>query len=274
MASGQGVVDLVRPDEAGAAEDQDAQLLHGRSVRRGAAAQAGQGCRGRETDEATAGRLHAPSCRGAAPARQSRPRIACGAQAFPQSVALPEGVMTDDASPALPAHIEATVQAIARLRTQHENRATPVERLLERLTAAIGRPAFLMWLVLIVVVWTLGNAWAARVGYPAPDPPPFPWLQGAISFLALSVTVIILTSQRRADQLAGLREQLTLELAILGEQKTAKVIDLLEEHRRDNPLIADRDDPEASDMAKPADPEAVLDAIATSPPEPESSPAS
>jgi uncharacterized membrane protein len=80
------------------------------------------------------------------------------------------------------------------------------------------------------------------------------------------VTVIILTTQRRADSLASLRAQLTLELAILGEQKTAKVIDLLEEHRRDNPLIANRHDPEASDMAKPADPEAVLEAIATTPP--------
>ena len=57
------------------------------------------------------------------------------------------------------------------------------------------------------------------------------------------------------------RELLTLELAILSEQKTAKVIQLLEEVRRDNPLIHDRVDREAEVMAQPADPQSVLDAI-------------
>jgi uncharacterized membrane protein len=52
-----------------------------------------------------------------------------------------------------------------------------------------------------------------------------------------------------------------LELAILSEQKTAKVIQLLEESRRDNPLIRSRVDQEAEAMAQPADPQSVLDAI-------------
>ena len=49
--------------------------------------------------------------------------------------------------------------------------------------------------------------------------------------------------------------------AILSEQKTAKVIELLEESRRDNPLIHNRVDQEADVMAKPADPKTVLEAI-------------
>jgi uncharacterized membrane protein len=53
---------------------------------------------------------------------------------------------------------------------------------------------------------------------------------------------------RREYQLAQLREQLTLELAILSEQKTAKVIQLLEESRRDNPHIRNRVDQEAEDQ--------------------------
>jgi uncharacterized membrane protein len=50
-----------------------------------------------------------------------------------------------------------------------------------------------------------------------------------------------------------------LQLALLGEQKTAKVIELLEEFRRDNPLIRNRVDQEAEDMAQLADPQRVLD---------------
>ena len=48
---------------------------------------------------------------------------------------------------------------------------------------------------------------------------------------------------------------------ILGERKTAKIIDLLEEMRRDNPLVRNRVDDTAAAMAKPADPGAVLSAI-------------
>ena len=47
----------------------------------------------------------------------------------------------------------------------------------------------------------------------------------------------------------------------MSEQKTAKVIQLLEESRRDNPLIHDRVDQEAEAMAQPTDPQSVLEAI-------------
>ena len=75
------------------------------------------------------------------------------------------------------------------------------------------------------------------------------------------MVVLILGTQRHADLLAQHREMLTLELTILSEQKTAKVIQLLEEVRRDNPHIRDRVDQEAAVMAQPADPQSVLDAI-------------
>jgi len=73
--------------------------------------------------------------------------------------------------------------------------------------------------------------------------------------------VLILTTQRREDQLASHREQLTLELGILSEQKAAKIIELLEEMRRDDPTLRNRVDREAVAMSTPADPQAVLDAI-------------
>ena len=93
-----------------------------------------------------------------------------------------------------------------------------------------------------------------------------------MGLLALYVTLLILTTQRREDQLAGYREQLTLELAILGEQKSAKIIYLLEEMRRDSPALSDRVDAEAAAMSVAADPQAVLDAIKESEAEAEAKP--
>src|SRR6202023_3664051 len=101
-----------------------------------------------------------------------------------------------------------------------------------------GRPGFLGVVTIIVLGWTSLNLLAAALGYRPIDPPPFSGLGSAVSLVSLYIVVLILATQRRENQLAQLREQLTLELAILSEQKTAKVIQLLEESRRDNPLIA------------------------------------
>ncbi len=78
---------------------------------------------------------------------------------------------------------------------------------------------------------------------------------------ALVMSVLILSTQRREDVLAEQRAVLTLELAMLNERKSAKIISLLEELRRDSPAIADRVDRESEAMAKAADPESVLSAI-------------
>jgi uncharacterized membrane protein len=93
------------------------------------------------------------------------------------------------------------------------------------------------------------------------DPPPFPWLQGAISLFSLLVVMLVLVAQKHEDELNVHRDTLTLELAILSEHKIAKVIQLLEELRRDTPQVQDRVDPQAQQMAQPADAGSVLAAV-------------
>ena len=83
----------------------------------------------------------------------------------------------------------------------------------------------------------------------------------AVSVASLYIVLLIYATQRRDDELAELREQLTLELALLGEQKMAKVIQLLEEFRRDIPIVPNRTDEQADAMAQPVDPERVFDEI-------------
>jgi uncharacterized membrane protein len=104
-------------------------------------------------------------------------------------------------------------------------------------------------LTVIAASWLSLNLLAAALGYRPFDPPPFSWLGGAVSLVSLYMVILVLATQQREYQLAQLREQLTLELAILSEQKTAKVIQLPEKSRRDNPLIRNRVDQEAEAMA-------------------------
>jgi uncharacterized membrane protein len=166
-----------------------------------------------------------------------------------------------DPSPILPAHIEQTVLAIARLHNAHDRRATPLQLLVDRLTAIVARPAFVGATLLTVAVWIVANLLLRRFTGWSFDRPAFPWLQGAGELAAILITTLVLMSQRRKDELSELREQLTLELAIMTEQKGAKLIALLEEMRRDNPLLANRVDAQADDMSIAADPEAVLEAF-------------
>jgi uncharacterized membrane protein len=137
--------------------------------------------------------------------------------------------------PVVADHIEETIRAIARLDAEHHGNATAQQRAVSRITALIGRPLFLAVLAIVVAGWIGLNLLAAALGYRGFDPPPFQGLQGAMTLVSLFMVVFILGAQRHEDELSGHREMLTLELAILGEQKTAKVIQLLEELRRDSP---------------------------------------
>lgn len=161
----------------------------------------------------------------------------------------------------LPPHVEETVRAIERLHAEHHGEATPMERVADRATGLLGRPATLGFITLLVIIWIAGNLVLAKIEGLAFDLPPFPWLQGTLSLAALYMTALILTTQRRADKIGALRAQMTLQLAILSEQKAAKIIALLEELRRDSPEVRDRVDVEANAMETPADPQAVSAAL-------------
>jgi len=126
----------------------------------------------------------------------------------------PNNKASNNASP-LPPHIEETVRAISRLHAEHYQRATFSDRLVDRATSLFGRPAFVVGLTLAVALWVGGNLLLSNTIHFSFDAPPFPWLEDGLTLLALYMGALILTSQRRADHLGELREQMTLELAIL-----------------------------------------------------------
>ena len=160
-------------------------------------------------------------------------------------------------SPApFPDHVDEAVRSIA-----HPFRASrqdhPAATAGERISAIFGRPCFVAILTVGVALWIGANLGAIAHGQ-AVDPPPFPWLVSAMNLLSLFIVALVLVAQKHEDELNARRDILTLELAILSERKIAKVIELLEELRRDSPHVADRVDPQADQMAQPADAQSVL----------------
>jgi uncharacterized membrane protein len=171
------------------------------------------------------------------------------------------GDQSTDKDAVFPARAQTTIEATARLHAEHRSQATPFQRFTEGLTARAGQSAFVAWLTVAVLSWIGLNFGLIALGHQPLDAPPFAWMDCVMSVAALYMTVLILSTQRRDDELASHREQLALELAILGDRKSAKIIDLLEELRRDHPSIVNRIDREAHAMSTPNDPQTVLTAM-------------
>ena len=168
--------------------------------------------------------------------------------------------MAPDAPTVLP-HVEETVAKIGELHGAHYREAGALQKLVSAATATVAQPATLAVISLAVAGWICLNVAMTAAGWRAPDPFPFPLLSAAVSTLALHLAAMILIAQRHDDELATRRDQLTLEIAILSEQKTAKIIALLEAFRRNDWRQSDDRDQVAEALAEPADPQAVLDAL-------------
>lgn len=161
----------------------------------------------------------------------------------------------------LPEHVSQQVETFATLHARGESDVSVHQRTVEKVTAFLGRPLFLSFVLGIVALWVLLNLLMRRSGITAIDAPPFFWLQGVVGLGALLLTIVVLITQNRQARLAERRAQLDLQVNLLSEQKIAKVIALMEELRRDIPSVRNRHDPEAEAMSEAADPHAVLDAL-------------
>jgi uncharacterized membrane protein len=170
-------------------------------------------------------------------------------------------MVDDNPAPPLADPMARNVQVVADMHLQAERTLSAHQRAIESGTARLGQPATLYLILAVVVLWTVGNSLGLRLGARVPDPPPFDWLQGVIGLAALLTATMILTTQNRQAKLMERRMHLDLQVNLLTEQKTAKLIELLEELRRDLPNVRDRHDSEAEIMRHAAEPLKVIAAL-------------
>jgi uncharacterized membrane protein len=167
----------------------------------------------------------------------------------------------DELSESLSGHINANILSIVAFHEREYEKVGASQRRLEILSGLIGRPAYLITLVSLLCVWICANGLAALLGFRALDPPPFVWLQAVVTLAALLTTTVVLFAQNRQVKLESQRAHLDLQVNLLTEQKVTKLIRLLEELRRDLPMVRDRHDPEALAMQQPTDTAKVLSAL-------------
>jgi uncharacterized membrane protein len=157
-----------------------------------------------------------------------------------------------------PAKASQNIDAVLDFYTREDQKISRSQRSLERISLAIGKPLFLGGLLVFVLLWVTTNQVLRLTGRTPFDPPPFSWLQGLIGLGALMTATIVLAKQNRLAKLAEQRAHLDLKVTLLTEQKAAKLIDLLEELRRDLPNVANRHDPHAEALQHSMNPDLVL----------------
>lgn len=160
-----------------------------------------------------------------------------------------------------PGQISQNIETIVAFYTRAERKISRSQRVLEIISGFLGQPLYLGSVSLFAALWILANIFAQRVGLTAIDPAPFSWLQGMVSLGALLTSTVVLIKQNRLARLEEQRAHLDLQVNLLTEQKVTKIINLLEELRRDLPMVKNRHDAEAAAFQQPTDPHVVLAAM-------------
>jgi uncharacterized membrane protein len=157
--------------------------------------------------------------------------------------------------------ISQNIEAVLEFYSVEYQKISSSQRILEHISRFLGQPVFLGIILFFVAFWILANVALEQIGMAEFDPKPYFWLQGIVGLGALLTATVVLSKQNRFTKLAEQREHLDLKVTLLTEQKVAKLIDLLEELRRDLPNVKDRHDPEAVVLKQSMNPELVLAAL-------------
>jgi uncharacterized membrane protein len=164
---------------------------------------------------------------------------------------------TNSSGDQLSKHVAETIETVAAVQVHAQRHLTGHQRAIEIFTAALGRPRTLYLIIGFVAAWC-----GANLLIPRPfDRPPFFWLQGIMGLSAILMGSLILITQNRQSREAEQRAQLDLQVNLVAEQKIAKIIELIEELRRDLPDVRDRVDSAANAMTESVDASAVLSAL-------------
>jgi uncharacterized membrane protein len=166
-----------------------------------------------------------------------------------------------NSSPPLPPSVSENISKIADFYAQQEQELSFSQSVIEKFSTVLGSPGYVAASMAFVIGWIAFNLASPGLGWRQIDEPPFFWLQGVITLNAFVISTTVLIRQNRMQKLSEHHAHLDLQVNLLTEEKSSKIIALLEQLRDDLPNVSNQADPVAHEMAKPADAQAVLHAI-------------
>lgn len=153
------------------------------------------------------------------------------------------------------------IEAVVGLHLANERHVSRHQRFIELVTTNFGRPWLLFGWVVFAGGWLSLNTFGQHLGIRPWDPSPFPILEMLMTLAALLVAIAVLVTQNRQAKVDRRQAQLDLQLSLAIDQRAAKIIDLIEELRRDSPHLRDRVDPEAEILKAAVNPQQVVSVL-------------
>jgi uncharacterized membrane protein len=159
-------------------------------------------------------------------------------------------------------HLARNVNVVTEMHLEAERGIGAHQRAVERATAILARPASLYVIIAFVALWLFAMAIPKALGLGPFEAWPFDVLVGVIGLAALLVATMVLITQNGQAQASERHARLDLQLNLLTEQKVTKVLELLEELRRDLPNVRNREDASVELLVQPTATEDLIAALA------------
>jgi uncharacterized membrane protein len=161
-----------------------------------------------------------------------------------------------DDNPQLADIVERNIRTLAVLKRQRSRRRTAQDRIADAITAFSGSMLFAYIHAVLFGGWILVNT--GRFGMRAFDPYPYQLLTMAVSLEAIFLSTFVLVSQNRMAKEADRRADLDLQIDLLAEHETTRVLQMLDAIQ-DRLGIANEEDRELRELEQQCTPEIVLE---------------
>jgi len=126
----------------------------------------------------------------------------------------------------LPSFISENIDAIIDAEQAADRRLSRGEAIYEFVGSAIGTLNFVAVQLIGAILWVLINTGLLAPVHPF-DPFPFPILNQIVALEAVLMTAFVLMKQKRMSKLADRRAHLGLQINLLTERETTKIIGML-----------------------------------------------
>ena len=148
------------------------------------------------------------------------------------------------------------IDTVVRLEEEHDKGVTRAHRLSEAIGKFAGTPVFALLQVIAILLWMAVNT-SRLWPFPAFDPVPFPLLSMILALEAVVLTSFVLIRQNRMSEKADQRSHLDLQINLLAEKETTKLIQLLQRMSEHLGIMDQVMDPEVHELSKDTEVEDV-----------------
>jgi uncharacterized membrane protein len=126
---------------------------------------------------------------------------------------------------------QSNIEKVVQLEEEEERHRSFADRFPERIGSFAGSVSFVACQLAFVGLWAIANL-GIIPGVPTFDPFPYSLLSGLLSLEGVLLTAFVLIRQNRMSLMADRRSHLDLQISLLAEKETTKIIQMLDRMSR------------------------------------------